>query len=137
MINKDHALMFCLDSEIRPRPLVAIFDRLKEASGQFSKTRPAVIWGHFLAFEEEGFLKLLEPHKSGNDRVIDVFGGYLFRSPNRKHVCRLKLSADGSSLYERRRQMILPYNSKTITSSGRTYELASRVSAFNPDTTEW
>jgi hypothetical protein len=52
--------MFAIQSNRNARPVKAIFSRLKSASEQFSKTRPAVIWGHFLGLDEDDFKDLLE-----------------------------------------------------------------------------
>jgi hypothetical protein len=137
MINNQHAILFCLIGERKPRPLVAILARLKRASKQFSKTRAAVLWAHLLAIDEEGFGKLLQPRKNGTGRFLDIFGQYLFRSENRKHVCRLRLSVDGASTSRLHRQLILPYRSNVILSGGPAYELVSRVSMFDPEITNW
>ena len=95
MISHDHAIMSVVRSDRKPRPANAVFERLKSASEQFSRERPAVVWGHFLGFSEDDFKELLEERRFGQ-RTFDVFGNYVFKNSNRSHICRLRLSADGN-----------------------------------------
>jgi len=134
-ISKEHAVMFVVRSRRAARPATSIFDRLKKASEQFSRTRPAVVWGHFLGFGEAEFRELLEGEKLGQ-RALDVFGHYLFKSPNRNHVCRLRLSADGDSFrppFQLRTNLAFP---DIISGGGPAYDLTSNVSRFDPTITQ-
>ncbi len=133
-VSKEHAVMFVVRSRRPARPANSIFDRLKKASEQFSKTRPAVVWGHFLGFGESEFRELLEGEKLGQ-RALDVFGHYLFKSPNRSHVCRLRLSVDGDlfrSIHQSGTSLMLPNG---INAGGPAYDLTSNVSRFDPTVT--
>lgn len=134
VLSKTRAVMFCVSSNRRPRPLRAIFDRLKSASEQFTRSRPAVIWGHFLAPGEEDFRDIIEKRRLGF-RVFDVFGHYLFKSPNRAHLCRLRLSVDGELV--RRVSSQPPHSSRAAmtTGGGPAYDLISNVSKFDPHST--
>ena len=78
LLSGQQAIMGVVRSERKPRPANSIFDRLKSASEQFSRTRPAVVWGHFLGFDENEFSELLEERRLGR-RMLDVFGNYLFK----------------------------------------------------------
>ena len=134
-ISKQGAVMFVVCSKRPARPATSIFDRLKKASEQFSKKRPAVIWGHFLGFGEAEFKELLEGEKLGQ-RTLDVFGNYLFKSSNRSHVCRLRLSVDGDSFRNSSRpqtSLILP---NVVSGGGPAYDLTSSVSRFDPTITQ-
>jgi hypothetical protein len=134
-ISKEHAVMFVVRSRRAPRPATSIFDRLKKASEQFSKKRPAVVWGHFLGFGESEFKELLEGEKLGQ-RALDVFGHYLFKSANRSHVCRLRLSVDGDSfrpIHQFRTNLMLPNG---ISGGGPAYDLTSNISRFDPTVTQ-
>ncbi|MEH2515161.1 hypothetical protein V1279_000734 [Bradyrhizobium sp. AZCC 1610] len=134
-LSKDHAVMFVIRSRRASRPATSIFDRLKKASEQFSKMRPAVVWGHFLGFGEIEFKELLEGQKLGQ-RALDAFGHYLFKSPNRSYVCRLRLSADGDSFrptHQFSPSLVLP---KGISGGGPAYDLTSNVSKFDPMVTQ-
>jgi hypothetical protein len=133
-VSKEHAVMFVVRSRRPARPANSIFDRLKKASEQFSKTRPAVVWGHFLGFGESEFRELLEGEKLGQ-RALDVFGHYLFKSPNRNHVCRLRLSVDGDSfrsIHQLGTSLMLPNG---INAGGPAYDLTSNISRFDPTVT--
>lgn len=130
-VSKNHAVMFIVRSRRPARPANSIFDRLKNASEQFSKTRPAVVWGHFLGFGESEFRELLEGERLGQ-RALDVFGHYLFKSPNRSHVCRLRLSVDSNSFRSIHRlgtSLILPNG---FNAGGPAYDLTSNISRFDP-----
>jgi hypothetical protein len=135
MISKQHAIMFVVRSNRPARPATSIFDRLKNASEQFSRKRPAVVWGHFLGFGEDEFKELLEEKKLGH-RALDVFGHHLFKSPNRNYICRLRLSVDGNGLRSAGQlstTLILP---NVINGGGPAYDLTSRVSKFDPAATQ-
>jgi len=125
--NKQSALFFSVHSDRAPRPYNAICDSLKRAAKQFSTTRPAVIWGHFLGLSESEMRDLLERDQRGRT-VLDVFGAYLFKTESRNHVCRLRLSADGD-LLEGSTQAI-------VRGGGPAYELNSSVSKFHHGLTE-
>jgi hypothetical protein len=128
------AVIFLLSSRRKPRPVRAICERLKDASEQFSKTRPAMIWGHFLGFGESGFEELL--HRPGRSVTpFDVLGTYLFKSKGRDHICRLRFSVDGESLRQTSPSVIIPYGSGTVSSGGPAYDLRSSVSKFHADLT--
>jgi hypothetical protein len=134
-VSKEHAFMFAIQSNRNARPAKAIFSRLKSASEQFSKTRPAVIWGHFLGLDEDDFKEILEREKLGH-RAFDVFANYLFKDKGRNHICRLRLSADGEIVRSMR-----PLNSAIIQPAGTigggpAYDLTSKVSKFDPILTE-
>jgi hypothetical protein len=128
-LSKTQAVMFIVQSSRSARPVKAIFSRLKAASEQFSKTRPAVIWGHFLGLSETDFRDLLERRKLRH-RAFDVFGNYLFKDPRRNHVCRLRLSADGDvqSLIQPNSRIIQPAGTM---GGGPAYDLTSTVSKFD------
>jgi hypothetical protein len=134
-ISKQRAVMFVVRSKRPARPATSIFDRLKKASEQFSKERPAVVWGHFLGFGEAEFKELLEGEKLGQ-RTLDVFGNYLFKSPNRNHVCRLRLSVDGDSFPNPSRPRTNLFLPNVISGGGPAYDLTSRVSRFDPTITQ-
>jgi hypothetical protein len=134
VVSKTQVLMFSIRSDQRPKPVFAIFDRLKEASGQFSKRRPAVIWGHFLAYGERQFLELVEKPRLGF-RAFDVFGNYAFKSPNRRHVCRVRFSVDGDSVRTTRSGLLTPFSKSVVSGGGSAYDLTSRVSSFGPEST--
>jgi hypothetical protein len=134
-MSKEHAVMFVIRSRRAARPATSIFDRLKKASEQFSRTRPAVVWGHFLGFDETEFRELLEGEKLGQ-RALDIFGHFLFKSRNRNHVCRLRLSADGNSFRRPsplRTNLIFP---DRTSGGGPAYDLTSNVSRFDPTITQ-
>jgi hypothetical protein len=134
VISKAQALMFSIRSDRRSKPVFAIFDRLKEASGQFSKTRPAVIWAHFLAPGEQQFLDMVQKPRLGF-RTLDVFGNYTFKSPNRKHVCRVRFSVDGDTVRRTSSSVFTLFSSSVISGGGSVYDLTSRVSRFAPEST--
>jgi hypothetical protein len=125
MISREHAVMGVVRSERKLRSAKSIFERLKSASEQFSRQRPAVVWGHFLGIEENEFRELLEERRLGH-RALDVFGNYLFKNPNRNHISRLRLSADGN----------LHRYPNMISGGGLAYDLTSRVSKFDRTSTE-
>lgn len=133
MLSRDHAVMGVARSEQKSHPVTSIFARLKKASEQFSKQRPAVLWGHFLGFGESEFEALLEENRFGY-RALDAFGQNLFKSPNRNHIARLRLSADGLGRRTEPRSNILVRN--MISGGGPAYDLTSRVSRFGPGSTE-
>ena len=96
---------------------------LKRASKQFSKNRPAVIWGHFLGLDE-GEMRILLERNIKERNALD-FGEYLFRSENRNHVARLRLSADGDIRIGTSHRGQIAYG------GGPAYDLTSRVSRFD------
>jgi hypothetical protein len=135
MLSRHHVVMGVVRSERRSRPAKSIFERLKSASEQFSKERPAVIWGHFLGFGEDEFRELLEARRLGH-RALDVFGNYLFNNPNRNYVCRLRLTADGSvaRLIDQSNGLLIR---RSLTrGGGLAYDLTSNVSRFDPAMTQ-
>jgi len=134
MLSSRHAVMGVVKSERRARPATSVFDRLKGASEQFTKQRPAVVWGHFLGFGEYEFREFLEERRLGH-RALDVFGHYLFRNPNRDYICRLRLSADGNLARSYEQNGILVRH-KITTGRGLAYDLTSTVSRFDPDATQ-
>jgi hypothetical protein len=134
-ISKHGAVMFVVHSNRAARPATSIFDRLKKASEQFSKRRPAMVWGHFLGFGETEFKELLEGEKLGQ-RNLDVFGHYLFKSPNRNHICRLRLSVDGDSFRSSTRLQTPLISPNVISGGGPAYDLTSKVSRFDPTITQ-
>ena len=134
-ISKHGAMMFVVHSNRAARPATSIFDRLKKASEQFSKRRPAMVWGHFLGFGETEFKELLEGEKLGQ-RNLDVFGHYLFKSPNRNHICRLRLSVDGDSFRSSTRLQTPLISPNVISGGGPAYDLTSKVSRFDPTITQ-
>lgn len=133
MLSRNHALMGVVGSEQRSHPVTSIFSRLRKASDQFSKQRPAVLWGHFLGIGESEFRELLEESRLGH-RSLDVFGQNLFKSPNRNHIVRLRLSADGLNVQATRPGTIHIRNA--ISTGGPAYDLTSRVSQYSAETTE-
>jgi hypothetical protein len=133
MLSRHHAVMGVVRSERKSRPANSIFDRLKSASEQFSRTRPAVVWGHFLGFEEDDFRELLEERRLGR-RAFDVFGNYLFKNTDRNYISRLRLSADGTPKRADRSKGMLVQN--MTSGGGPAYDLTSRVSRFDPTSTE-
>jgi hypothetical protein len=135
MLSRQHAVMGVVRSERRPKPAKSIFERLKSASEQFSRERPAVVWGHFLGFEEDDFRELLEGRRLGH-RALDVFGNYLFKNPNRNYISRLRLSADGNLRQHLDRSKGILLRPNMISSGGLAYDLTSRVSKFDPTSTQ-
>jgi hypothetical protein len=135
MLSRDHAVMGVVQSERPTRPAKSIFDRLKSASEQFSKERPAVVWGHFLGFGEEEFRDLLEERRLGQ-RTLDVFGHYLFKNPNRNYICRLRLSAEGNIARADQQSKGILIRTTAIRGGGPAYDLTSRVSRFDPTMTQ-
>jgi hypothetical protein len=129
MISREQAIMGVARSDRESRPANAVFRRLKNASEQFSCKRPAVIWGHFLGFGEDDFRELLEERRFGQ-RTFDVFGNYLFKSPNRSHICRLRLSADGN-LNRRFEASKRIRTREAVSGGGLAYDLTSHVSKFD------
>jgi hypothetical protein len=126
-ISKTSVVFVSLHCDRTPKPYYAICDSLKKASKQFSKQRPAVVWGHFLGINESEMRELLE-RKQGGRTVLDVFGNYLFKSENRNHVCRLRLSADGTSMQGA--------SLNSVKGGGPAYDLTSAVSRFDAQTVE-
>jgi len=135
MLSRQHAVMFAIQSNRNARPVKAIFSRLKSASEQFSKTRPAVIWGHFLGLDEDDFRELLERHRLGH-RAFDVFGNYLFKDQGRNHICRLRLSADGDIVRSMRQPNSAIIQPAGTIGGGPAYDLTSRVAKFDPILTQ-
>jgi hypothetical protein len=133
MLSRDHAVMGVVGSEQRPHPVTSIFSRLRKASDQFSKRRPAVLWGHFLGLGESEFRELLEENRFGH-RSLDAFGQNLFKSPNRNHIVRLRLSADGLNVQATRPRNI--YIRDAVSTGGPAYDLTSRVSQYSPESTD-
>lgn len=129
MISREQAIMGVVRSDRDSRPANAVFGRLKSASEQFSRKRPAVIWGHFLGFGEDDFRELLEERRFGQ-RTFDVFGNYLFKNPNRNYICRLRLSADGNlnRLFETSKGVL---RREAVSGGGLAYDLTSKVSKFD------
>ncbi|HEY5305148.1 MAG TPA: hypothetical protein VIJ52_00575 [Pseudolabrys sp.] len=125
--NKKSVLFFSLHGNRAPRPYNAICNSLKHAAKQFSATRPAVIWGHFLGLSEEDMRNLLERNQHTRT-ALDVFGSYLFKAESRNHVCRLRLSADGDLLQGSNRKM--------VRGGGPAYDLNSAVSRFDNNLTD-
>jgi hypothetical protein len=128
MISREQAIMGVVRSDRESRPANAVFGRLKSASKQFSRERPAVIWGHFLGFDDDDFRELLEERRFGQ-RTFDVFGNYLFKNPNRSHICRLRLSADGNLNRPFGAEGLL--RRETVSGGGLAYDLTSKVSRFD------
>jgi hypothetical protein len=134
MLSSEHAVMGVVRSQRRARPATSIFDRLKSASEQFSKERPAVVWGHFLGFGQDEFREFLEERRLGH-KTLDVFGHYLFSNPNRNHICRLRLSAEGN--LERSREQNGIFIRPNVTNGrGLAYDLTSNVSRFDSGATQ-
>lgn len=135
MLSHSNATLLCLSSARRPRPLQAMLDRLKSASQQFTKTRPAMIWAHFLATGERDFLEVVKRARRSGSGPFDVVATRLFRSENRRHVCRLRFSADGESVREIGYPILKLKALSELTISGPAYDLTSSVSNFDPKMT--
>ncbi|TWH98035.1 hypothetical protein IQ17_06091 [Bradyrhizobium daqingense] len=133
MLSRNHAVMGVVGSEQRSHPVTSIFSRLKKASDQFSKQRPAVLWGNFLGIGESEFRGLLAETRLGH-RSLDVFGHNLFKSSNRNHIVRLRLSADGLNVQATRSESV--YVRNEIHTGGPAYDLTSRVSRYSAESTE-
>ena len=135
MISHSHAVMGVVRSDRTPRPANAVFERLRSASEQFSRERPALLWGHFLGFSEDDFRELLEERRFGQ-RTFDVFGNFLFKNPKRNHICRLRLNADGNLGRPNEGSRGILLRRDIVSGGGLAYDLASRVSRFDPALTE-
>ena len=135
MLSRQHAVMGVVQSKRRARPAKSIFERLRSASEQFSKERPAVVWGHFLGFGEDEFRELLEERRVGH-RALDVFGHYLFKNSNRSYICRLRLSADGNIARTADRSNGILIRPNITRGGGLAYDLTSNVSRFDPAVTQ-
>lgn len=118
------AVFISISGSRTPRPYNAICDSLKRASNQFSKGRPAVIWGHFLGLDETALERLLV-RNFGERNALDFFGEYLFKSENRNHVARLRLSADGDIRIGAKHREKIAYG------GGPCYDLTSKASRFD------
>jgi hypothetical protein len=127
------AVFVQMATDRRSKLYSAITDSLKKASEQFSTQRPAVIWGHFLGLTESQFKNLLERQRLGA-RTFDVFGHYVFKSEARKHVCRLRFSADGAEIRVSRTETPRGLV-RDSSDSGPAYDLSSLVSRFDPELT--
>lgn len=136
MLSRTQAVMSCLASTHPSRPINAICRRLKDASEQLSGKRPGVIWGHFLGINEHGFRELIERPNRAGAHVFELFGRYVFKSAERKHVCRVRLSVDEEALRRIPNRLIVPGRSGSISGGGLAYDLTSRVSAFDPVKTQ-
>lgn len=135
-LQPDRALMFCVTCKERPRILAGMLSRLKSASGQFSKTRPSVIWAHFLGIPGTNFSELIQSSRRGDATPFDVFGQYIFKSEERRHVCRLRLSADTEDIRDHPPSgIILPRRSRGFSTGGPAYDLTSARSIFDAQRT--
>jgi hypothetical protein len=134
-MSSKRALLFCVKSDRRPRPIRNICERMKSASNQLSKTRPGVIWVHFLGLTEDEFRDVRTPRQGRDVTPFEIMGNYLFGSQNRRHVVRLRLSADAERPTPGQYQSFFYGPLRQFSASGPAYDLTSSVSLFAPNST--
>ncbi|MGE3987556.1 hypothetical protein [Pseudorhodoplanes sp.] len=135
VVGKGKAVLLCVTGN-RPTYLVkGIMRRLKSASQQFSQSKAAVVWVHFLGLDEPAFVSLREEAQAGVRNAFIAFGNYVFQNELRSHVCKLRLSSDSQELRRATSKLMLSGVSEMISNQGPAYDMTSLVSRFDPETT--
>lgn len=131
-VRPNYSVMVCIKCNEPPRIVAGILERIKASSEQFSKTRPAVIWAHFLGISDRDFNEVIKGARKGEPTPFDVFGQYAFKSEQRRHICRLRLSVDSEELRPLHASpIILPRHPRGFSTGGPAYDLVSARSKFD------
>lgn len=127
--NRNQRLAVILTSRRRPTPIKGIIRRIRDAATQVSGGNPAVIWCHFMGLTEAQIRDFGDPD-SRKRNPLEPIAYKIFESENRKHVSRLRFSADAATPFSRA-SSYLGSSATTFSYHGSTYEFTSRVTKFD------
>jgi hypothetical protein len=86
---------------------------------------------HFLGLDENEFTSLQKEHLAGRNGAFSVLGRYVFGSEKRKHICRLRFSAESDTVRIHTSRILMSDARETLSVNGPAYDLVSNVSKFD------
>ncbi len=132
-VDDGRVVLFNLHSRKRGRPIRSIIDVCKQASTQFSGSRPAIVWLHFLGLTEHEFGLLAQQSKESRQSPFNMISNYIFRSESRRHLKKLFFSADTDFVQRSKRFDPVYGNVDNLVMGGKVYETTSLKSRFSFD----
>ena len=86
-------------SERAPRVAESVRETIEQASSQFTKTRPSIVWTHFAALTNSELVSLAESYEQGTPTALQAIAYKMFQAAKHDHVAGL-LYTGGSTVNE-------------------------------------